>query len=43
VKFAAKRNGLIKYVVGLFEDASRVSVLVTGIVGVQGIFGHVIW
>jgi hypothetical protein len=43
VKLAAKRNGLIKYVVGLFEDASRVSVLITGIVGRQSVFGHVIW
>jgi hypothetical protein len=43
MKLASQRNGFVEDVVGLFKNSCRISVFVTGIVGVQSVFGHVIW
>jgi hypothetical protein len=43
MKFASQRHGFVEDVVGLFKDSCRISVCVTGVVGVQSVFGHVIW
>jgi hypothetical protein len=43
MKFSSQRNGLIKDVIRLFEDASWIAVLIAGVVSCQSVFGHVIW
>jgi hypothetical protein len=43
VKLATQCHSLINQIIGLFEDACWISVLVAGVVGCQSVFGHVIW